>query len=231
MDGNLFRWCLNCGRWWLRIISQRRGNKMVSKVTLPKAWGSVSSLLHCLPLNNLIPCEFLTNRSMKSPVKYKTSESPFPLPHISCTVFAIQFNIVGCVGLHVREGTWKCKRVRWLIFSEWVQSRLTDYPQPPATAIETSKQVAIHLALSAYALLSKTQQPNAPLALTVESLTAEAQTLLLPGRTLPEECKYAIGAMYVLFLSRTPKDTEIIYIAFVPRTLIYPILPLSLEVS
>lgn len=63
-----------------------------------------------------------------------------------------------------------------------------------ATAIETSpKQVAIHFALSAYASLSK--KPNAPLALTVESLTAEARTLLPPSTTLPEEFEYAVGEM------------------------------------
>ena len=74
--------------------------------------------------------------------------------------------------------------------------------EPSATAIETSpKQLAIHLALSAYASLSNKQQPNAPLALTVESLTAEAQTLLPPGTTLPEEFEYAIGEVYVLLLS------------------------------
>ena len=83
-----------------------------------------------------------------------------------------------------------------------------------ATAIETSpKQVAIHLALSAYASLSKKQQPNSPLALTVESLTAEAQILLPPSTTLPEEFEYAVGEVYVyinLYVSLQPyllKDT------------------------
>jgi amyloid beta precursor protein binding protein 1 len=55
--------------------------------------------------------------------------------------------------------------------------------------------------LSAYASLSKKQQPNAPLALTVESLTAEAQTLLPPGTTLPEEFEYAVGEVYVSIYS------------------------------
>jgi len=69
------------------------------------------------------------------------------------------------------------------------------------TAIETSsKQVAIHLALSAYALLSKKQQPHFPLALTVESLTAEAQSLLPPSTTLPEEFEYAVGEVYVYLI-------------------------------
>ena len=58
--------------------------------------------------------------------------------------------------------------------------------------------MAIHLALSAYASLSKKQQPNAPLALTVESLTAEAQSLLPPSTTLPEEFQYTVGEVYVL---------------------------------
>ena len=66
------------------------------------------------------------------------------------------------------------------------------------TAIESSpKQVAIHLALSAYASLSKKQKPNTPLALTVESLMAAAQSLLPPGTTLPEEFDYAVGEVYV----------------------------------
>jgi NEDD8-activating enzyme E1 regulatory subunit len=71
-----------------------------------------------------------------------------------------------------------------------------------ATAIETSpKQVAIHLALSAYASLSKKQQqPNRPLALTVESLMAEAQILLPPGTTLPEEFEYTVGEVYVYYI-------------------------------
>jgi hypothetical protein len=78
-----------------------------------------------------------------------------------------------------------------------------------AAAIETSpKQAAIHLALSAYALLSKKQQPNSPLALSVESLTAEAQTLLPPSTTLPEEFDYAVGEVYVLIMSLSQLDTE-----------------------
>ena len=69
------------------------------------------------------------------------------------------------------------------------------------TAIETSpKQVAIHLALSAYASLAKKQRPNAPLALSVASLTAEAQSLLPPSTTLPEEFEYAVGEVYVYIL-------------------------------
>lgn len=68
-----------------------------------------------------------------------------------------------------------------------------------ATAIETSpKQLVIHLVMSAYASLSKKQQPNAPLTLTVESLTAEAQTLLPPDTILPEEFEYVVGEVCVL---------------------------------
>ena len=64
-----------------------------------------------------------------------------------------------------------------------------------ATAIESSpKQVAIHLALSAYASLSKKQKSN--VALTVE-FTAEAQSLLPLSTTLPEEFEYAVGEVYV----------------------------------
>jgi hypothetical protein len=71
-----------------------------------------------------------------------------------------------------------------------------------ATSIETSpKQVAIHLALSAYASLSKKQLPNAPLVLTVESLMAEAQILLPPGGTLPEEFEYTVGEVCVYILN------------------------------
>ena len=70
-----------------------------------------------------------------------------------------------------------------------------------AVAIETSpKQVAIHLALSAYASLTKKQQPNRPLALTVESLMAEAQILLPPGAILPEEFDYTVGEVYVYYI-------------------------------
>ena len=65
------------------------------------------------------------------------------------------------------------------------------------TAIEISpKQVVIHLALSAYASLSKKQKPNAPLALTVE-FTAGAQSLLPLSTTLPEEFEYTVGEVYV----------------------------------
>jgi len=82
--------------------------------------------------------------------------------------------------------------IRMLRGKQW--GKLDADPQALATAIETSpKQVAIHLALSAYASLSKKQQPNAPLALTVESLTAEVQNLLPPSTTLPEEFEYAVG--------------------------------------
>ena len=80
-----------------------------------------------------------------------------------------------------------------------------------ATAIETApKQVAIHLALSAYSSLLKKQRPNSPLALTVESVTSEAQNLLPPGTTLPEEFEYTVGEVYVyiyyifFFLSLRP---------------------------
>ena len=70
-----------------------------------------------------------------------------------------------------------------------------------ATAIETSpKQVAVHLTLSAYASLSKKQLLSRPLALTVESLTAEAQILLPPGATLPEEFEYTVGEVYVYYI-------------------------------
>lgn len=75
-----------------------------------------------------------------------------------------------------------------------------------AAAIETSpKQIAIHLALSAYASLSRKQQPNTPLALTVESLTAEAQTLLPLGTILPEEFEYTVGEVYVSYFSQIEK--------------------------
>ena len=105
-----------------------------------------------------------------------------------------------------------------------------------AIAIETSpKQVAIHLALSAYASLSKKNQPNRPLALTVESLMAEAQILLPRGATLPEEFEYTVGEVYVyLFFSSSLSSTLLLkeyHIAFVLPMRIYPILLLSLEVS
>ena len=117
-----------------------------------------------------------------------------------------------------------------------------------AAAISTSsKQVAIHLALSAYASLSKKQQSNAPLALTIESLMAEAQILLPPGTTLPEEFEYTVGEVYVyifyyyyyyyisfLSLSLSPalllKEYDF-FVAFVLPTRIYPTRLLSLEVS
>jgi hypothetical protein len=86
-------------------------------------------------------------------------------------------------------------RVNFLIFIFVSTTTLTLFS---VTAIETSpKQVAIHLALSAYSSLSKKQQPNSPLALTVESLTAEARILLPPSTTLPEEFEYAVGEVYV----------------------------------
>ena len=56
-----------------------------------------------------------------------------------------------------------------------------------ATAIETSpKQVAIHLALSAYASLAKKQRPNAP-----------CISLLPPSTTF----EYAVGEVYVYMLN------------------------------
>ena len=71
-----------------------------------------------------------------------------------------------------------------------------------ARAIETSpKEVAIDLALSVYSSLSKKQQLNSPLALAVESLTAEAPNLLSPGTTLPEEFDYTVGEVYVYILN------------------------------
>ena len=105
-----------------------------------------------------------------------------------------------------------------------------------ATAIETSpKQVAIHLALSAYASLSNKQQPNAPLALTIESLMAEAQILLPPRTTLPEEFEYTVGEVFVIFsfFSSTSllKEFHFLYIDFVLPMRIYPTRLLSLEVS
>ena len=70
--------------------------------------------------------------------------------------------------------------------------------------------------MSAYASLSKKQRPNAPLALSAESLTAEAQILLPPSTTLPEEFEYAVGEVYVyilnyIFLLR-PLFTEGLYL-------------------
>ena len=110
-----------------------------------------------------------------------------------------------------------------------------------AISIQTSpKQVAIHLALSAYASLSKKKQlPNAPLALTVESLTAEAQILLPPGGTLPEEFEYTVGEVYVYILNLlyffSLSSTLLLkgchFLAFVLPMRIYPTLLLSLEVS
>ncbi|KAF8154800.1 hypothetical protein B0H34DRAFT_538059 [Crassisporium funariophilum] len=67
-------------------------------------------------------------------------------------------------------------------------------PLALANAVESlPKQLAIHLALSALTSLSIKQQPNAPLALSEEALTAEGQALLPAGIELPEEFSDAVG--------------------------------------
>ncbi|KAF5381797.1 hypothetical protein D9615_005556 [Tricholomella constricta] len=60
-----------------------------------------------------------------------------------------------------------------------------------ANAIASSpKQTAIHMSLSALSALNVKQPTTAP---TVEALTAEAQALLPPGTTLPDEFSDAVG--------------------------------------